>query len=111
MFGMQELNMSGFLKVLNSLFSNTVLEVSIDATKGNGLLAVFDTIEKQVIGEAAIISMVVLNADAQRLGAGLKGFLGLKGLCRCDHLLEMHMGEVQAVVNEDHDAVASFVRQ
>ena len=60
---MQELLPSNFSDISDGSFSQAVLEVGIDPTVGESLLPLGAMVDVRIVGEAAIVSVVVFNGD------------------------------------------------
>jgi hypothetical protein len=58
------------------MLSNSVLEVGIDATEGETLVAIVASFLEGIVVETPVVAVVVLDADAVLGGEGLEGLLG-----------------------------------
>ena len=91
---MQKHGVSMFDNVVNAAFNLTILMVSTNATKGDGLSRSVDSITEQVVCKLVIASVISYDLYYVRVGKALKGFFCLKhflGSVQCSH---MHVGEV-----------------
>ena len=87
--------------ILNATFSLTILMVSIDATKGKGLVGTCNrSMEGRRIKES-IVSMIMANSDRVGLGKVLKGKLGSNSGVGIHLGHEVDIGEVQKMINKD----------
>lgn len=95
------------LKFPNFAFSDAVLEVRIDTTKCNLLALCVDVGEEGVVGEAAVVAMVVFDVHSVGLGIVLKGMLGLEGLGAVHLRLKVDITQSAVVVDKDGGCVVA----
>ena len=63
-FCMQELLPRCLGEVANGSLSDAVLEVSVDAAKGECLLLLFGVLLEGVVGKSAVVTMIMFDSDA-----------------------------------------------
>jgi len=78
------------LDVTDGTLCNSILKMCIDATVRDELLVCLTVRNEGTVSKAAIITVVLLNADGVSCGKFLKCFLGFNGFSRRETLMEMY---------------------
>jgi hypothetical protein len=76
---MKQLLPSVFRNSSDGSFSQSVLEMGINPTVGESLLPCGTVVDEGIVGEAAVVGVVVLNIDKMVGGELFEGEFGLDG--------------------------------
>jgi hypothetical protein len=76
-------------EVTDGLLGNPILEMSVDATESDSLLSVLACCFEVVVCKAAVVTMVMLDANAVLLGESLKSVFRSDSLLGCQRSHEM----------------------
>ena len=98
---MKELLQGILGEVANCSLCNSILEVGIDPTEGELLAALLACGDKCIVCKLAIITMVVLDLHSMLGCKLLKGLFCSNGFFRIERRHQMHILEVQEVVDEN----------
>ena len=94
---MQELLPSNFGYVFDGSFSQTILKMGIDPTVGESLLPLGAMVDECIVGEGAIVGMVVFDGDKMVGGKLFKSLFCLDCFIAghaCHHVDVAEAGEV-----------------
>ena len=92
----------------NGSFSNTILEVGVDSTVGKSLFLSCAVVDECIVGETAIVCMIVIDADVVIGGELLECMFCLDGFVAAEVLHEMDIAEAREVVDEDGCCLVSL---
>ncbi len=106
---MEQLLTSALTEVANCTLGISILEMGVDAAEGKTLAAVVACLLEGIVVEAAVATVVVLDANAVLGGNGLKGLLGCDGLD--NRVINLEMDELQSgiVVHKDGGILVSLL--
>ena len=82
--GVEQLFSSALGEVADGLLGNPILEMGVDAAEGESLLGHLTCCLEIVVCKTAIVTVIMLDANAVLLGKSLKGMLGFDGLLGCE---------------------------
>ena len=108
MLGVHKHGACPILEIANATLSDTVLEVGVDAAMGHTLSEIARVCKEEVFCEAAVVTVVVANSDADAGGEGFEGLFGEKGVISVGGRLDKGKGKASVVVDEDGDTVVAF---
>jgi hypothetical protein len=93
---------SGDLRdVSDGSFSNAVLEMGVDAAVTYCLLMLLAVLLECVVGESAVVCMIVLDGNAMVCCESLERLLSFDGLLRRHACHEMNVTQSRVVIDED----------
>jgi hypothetical protein len=98
---MEELLLCTLAEVLDGFFSNAILEVGVDPTKGKMLSLGTAAVLEGIVHESSIVTVVVEDADTVLLGEVFECTLGLHCFFRGELGHEMDVLELGVVVDKD----------
>ena len=96
-------------EVADGALGDAILEVGVYATEGKLLACVVACLLEGIVGEAPIVTMVVLDPDAMLSSEGLEGAFGGDGFDRGIIDLEVNIPESTVVVDKDGSAAISLL--
>jgi len=96
-------------EVADGALGDAILEVGVYATEGKLLACVVACLLEGIVGEAPIVTMVVLDPDAMLSSEGLEGAFGGDGFDRGIIDLEVDIPEATVMVDKDGSAAIALL--
>ena len=103
---MQKLLSCTFLQIATGFFSNSVLEMSLDAAINDGLPLLVTMVGKGVVSETAIVAMVLPDVDALGSCELFEGLFDLDGFRGGEIPHQENVAEGRKMVDEDGGGVS-----
>ena len=100
MDGMEELGASAFSQLPNTMLSNAVLMMGVDAAERDGLARVMNLVHKGLCSKDAVVAMVVPNGNAVKLSITLESTFRLDSFLSVGGMLNMDVGQARGMVDE-----------
>ena len=109
--GVEEHGLHCVLGVSDSLFGDTVLEVSIYSRIGECLSPLFGMLAECVLGKASVVRLVVADDDSMATSVAFECLFRLDRLLGICGRLGIHISDITPVVNEDGRCSVSLCRR
>ena len=109
--GMEEHGACMFSKVSDAPFSNSILVMGTNSTKGDSLACVMDIVHESTFCKTSIVSMIMLDDYSHGGSISFKGLLGLYGFISSSASGDMDKGEPREVVSKDGGCFVSVMGQ